>query len=226
MYKKITHTIVEEHFDHPVAGQIKKSMERSRIPTNEVFDEGTFISEADVLFTNYKDNLIKIADAVTGTEEELILALESILVDTDKITNLLKKFYATTQSEQIGIAMRLLPVLLVGAINQIKIGADPRYWTDRLTFQVANEIAAGLSTVNSSWNWQALNTIWSEITNNLVLKIKAIVKKDLTQDQQSTKIINSRLAEFQKSVTSGIVSQFPERFVGRVTLQYNHSDIM
>lgn len=28
MYKKITHTIVEEHFDHPVSAQIKKTLER------------------------------------------------------------------------------------------------------------------------------------------------------------------------------------------------------
>jgi hypothetical protein len=227
MYKKITHTIVEEHFDHPIGGQIKKTIERSRVPTTEIFDEDEFKLEVANFFKNYKENLINIADASNGTEEELVNALESSLINIENFLTIFKKFYVTPPAERIGISLRLFPVLLVGAINQLKAGLDPAFWTNRISGQVVNDISAVLSALNQgAWNYNSVNSVWSDVVSNLILKIKAKIKKDAAQDQTATRMINSKLSDFEKILVDGIIKQFPERFTRKATDSYSHSDIM
>ncbi len=228
MYKKITHTIVEEHFDHPLGGQIKKTIDKSKIPTNEVFDEEEFRSDMTDYFKNYIEKIIEIADASTGTEEQLVSALEESLINLDLITTVLKKFYVTEYSERIGIAFRQLPIAIVGLIHQFKLGVDPQFSIDRLTYQIANEIASESSAINTSWDYNILYKLLTDITNNIVTKIKAKMKNDTTQDNNSTDIILSRFSEYEKMFVDGIISKNQERFTNRVTFkqEISHKDIM
>ena len=228
MYKKITHTIVEEHFDHPVANQIKKSIDKSRIPTNEVFDESDFRYELTEFFKNYVEKIIEIADASTGTQEQLTSALESSLVNIDLINNVLKKFYVTEYAERIGLAFRQLPVSLVGLIHQLNLGVDTQYSVDRLVNQFANEIASESNAINSLWDYRTLYTILTDIANNLFVKVKARIKNDTSHDRTSTSIIRSKFAEYEKLFIDGIISKNPERFKNKVTITQvtSRDDIM
>jgi hypothetical protein len=78
MYKKITHNIVEEHFDHPIASQIKKTMERSTIPNNIIFDENKFKSDVNAYFIKYKAKINEMINSITGSEEALIVPFEEL----------------------------------------------------------------------------------------------------------------------------------------------------
>ena len=92
MYKKITHNIVEEHFDHPIASEIKRGLERKvGAPTSTIFDAAAFRSDAANLYTNYTTKLMAILDA--STDAELLTAIENMFVNIDAIGNITKNFY-------------------------------------------------------------------------------------------------------------------------------------
>ena len=58
MYKKITHTIVEEHFEHPLASDIKKTLERRSIKAtigmSEVISKAQFKTDINNFFPNWE----------------------------------------------------------------------------------------------------------------------------------------------------------------------------
>ena len=99
MYKKITHSIVEEHFDHPMAAKIKAGLKPTRKvmrdfgdediifgrPTTQTFNAVVFKADLENYLNSYTQKIIQISDTITGTEEQLVVAFEELFDFVDYI---------------------------------------------------------------------------------------------------------------------------------------------
>jgi hypothetical protein len=227
MYKKITHNIVEEHFDHPVASQIKKSLSRSKIVTNEVFLEDKFRSDVHSYLSSYANYLNTIIDSVTGTEENLILAFDNFFKTcwVDNLGNMTKPIYITEFGERLNEGMRMIATGVLLGIQQIKSGKDTGPVYSRLQF-TSNDMGQNLSNFNSAWQYPVVATLFNTLFTDIFNLAKAKVSKNLSQEQQLTQKIASGWATFEKTFVDGIIAQHPERFSKTATMSENFKDIM
>ena len=212
MYKKITHNIIEEHFDSPMPEEKSTIVDnKSRIPTTTIFNQATFKKDVDSFLTNYAENLISMSDQVTGTEEDLIKAFESIFVNIDDLGNATKNFYSSDLGERINMNLRALALLTFVAVNNIKLGRDPTPNFNRMNNNAA-DLAFILSTFNSVWDNFAVRTILQKIVSGLQAKVKARKEKNSSAEQTANASILDQFKTFGDAVVSGIVRKFPNRF--------------
>ena len=101
MYKKITHNIVEEHFDHPLANQIKKSITRSTLPNTQTFDKFEFRTTVENTMNNVAAKLNQILDGVNTSEAQVIEAFAGIFPDINAISELSKNFFPVEFCERL-----------------------------------------------------------------------------------------------------------------------------
>ena len=227
MYKKITHNIVEEHFDHPVASQIKKSMERSKIVTNEVFSETSFKNNVHDYLAAYTNHINALVDAVTGTEENLILAFDNFFKTcwVDNLGNLTKPIYLTEFSERLNEGMRMIATGVLLGIQQIKSGKDTGPIYNRLQF-TSNDMGQNLSNFNSAWQYPVVATLFNTLFTDIFNLAKAKAAKNLSLEQQLTQKVANGWATFEKTFVDGIIAQHPERFNNLSTMSDASRDIM
>lgn len=230
MYKKITHTIVEEHFDHPMASQIKKSMNRSRITTDEVFLESKFRSDVRAYFESLQNDFSSMIKSIGGTDEELITSFENLFKDhkIDNLGNMTKPLYSSEFGERINEAMRIYAIVIFLTVQMTKYGKDTSFAPGRLTY-ANNELSQALTDFNRSWNYQNINTLLSTLSNELLKKIKATKAKDAGAEAEAARNIVQLFSTFESQLVNGIIAQYPERFAKTELLpsSYNSSkDIM
>jgi hypothetical protein len=218
VYKKITHTIVEEHFDHPLANQIKSSLERrrSRIPTNETFDELTFRSNVSNYFDNLANKLNGMIMSVDGTEDSLVNNFEAIYSDVDRLGNMTKPFYNSEFGERINLAMRSIPVLTALLVHAVKTGTDAAYSQTKMN-TVLNELATSLNTFNQQYQWQPTRDLLAKLADGIIGQVKARKAKNATEITLSTNKLNEFISEFSTLFADRIIQQFPNRFTSMPT---------
>lgn len=229
MYKKITHNIVEEHFDHPIASQIKKSMSRSKVTNNEVFSEIKFRSDINSWFENYKSRINSMINGATGTEEDLIKPFEEIYNNSwvDGLGNMTKPIYASELGERINSSFRSFPVTLLIVIQLLKTGRDITSISRRFA-GAADDLRIALTNFNPAWASPAINLLLTTITTEMTNQVKARLKKDANAELQSSQKIAQAFTTFENEFVNGIISQHPERFTKVTTLSTtsNNKDIM
>jgi hypothetical protein len=230
MYKKITHTIVEEHFDHPMANQIKKSMDKSKITTDEIFLESKFRSDTNSYIKMLQDKFSGMISSVTGTEEDLVTPFEDLFRDNkiDNLGNMTKPLYASEFGERINEAMRVYATSLLIIVQLLKYGKDITFASTRLNF-ASNDIAQVMSNFNNAWNYQIVNSLLTNLTAEMLKQIKAKLKKDAGADADAARNINQLFSTFESSFVNGIIAQHPDRFArpAPIATLYNSSkDIM
>lgn len=230
MYKKITHTIVEEHFDHPIANQIKKTLEKSKIVTNEVFDEATFKSDVESYFSTYLQNIIEMINASTKTEEDLMIPLERMFKDAwiDEFGNMTKAFYPIEFGEKFNESFRRIALTTFNLVQQIKAGLESRYVSDSFRNVISAELAGVMGNFNGNWNFAVLRPMLDSIGDQIVAMTKARVKKDSAAERLAADELSRLFTEFRQIFVDGLIAQHPERFNRTVTTykSSSRSDIM
>jgi hypothetical protein len=231
MYKKITHTIVEEHFDHPIATQIKKSIHRSEIPNNEIFAENKFRTDVTDYFTTYLTDLSGIIDSVTGTEEDLVVPFERIFKNEyiDTLGNMTKAIYPSFMGEKINEALRRMTLISFVLSQQLRMGRDPQYMLNTFNNIVVNDLATILSGYNINWPYNTIQTIFTDIGDSILTKMKAKMKKDSSTEKAAGDKLASLFTSFGNAFVDGMIKQHPERFTSAATIvnsKPNHRDIM
>lgn len=217
MYKKITHTIVEEHFDHPAASQIKAKLDkkRSRIPTTETFNSDAFKTEVNDYFRNYLNKLHTMTASMSGTDEDFITAFESIYQDVDKLGNLIKHFYSSEFGERLNSIFRGIPILLGLMIHGSKAGTDTKNLVNRLN-NAAIDLANVLVAYDNSWLPQPTTEMTTGFVSSLVSEVRARQSKDMPTVTKSVEQAISRFTDLGKLMGEKIVAQFPSRFTSSV----------
>lgn len=213
MYKKITHNIVEEHFDHPIASQIKKSITRSGIPNNEILSEIKFRSDINSYFENYKSRINSMINGATGTDEDLIKPFEEIFDNSwvDGLGNMTKPIYFSDLGERINSAFRSFPVTLIIIIQLLKMGRDITAPSRRFA-GARDDLSIALANFNPAWSAPVISSLFTTITTEMINQVKARLKKDAAAELQAAQKITEAFATFEDAFVNGIINQHPERF--------------
>lgn len=216
MYRKITHNIVEEHFDHPMAEQIKKTIDRKvGRPTEATFTESNFRSTIDSYFNNYVNHLVGIMNAVTGSDDDLWNAFDPAFANIDELGTLMNNFYVTDMGERVNITNRLLLVLILMLVQSTKTGTAN--WSGVRLDNIQNDWADSLGRYNTYWTYDTTRTVITNLVKAMKDKIAARKAKNTAAEQQAESQMRTLFSNLSKWIQDGTIAQFPDRIVSSTT---------
>ena len=233
MYKKITHTIVEEHFDHPMAAKIKAGLKAKQNkkakydfgdedviygkdylfgrPTTEIFNKTVFKTDLENYLNSYTQKIIQISDTISGTEEQLVIAFEELFDFVDNIKNFFNPFYNRELGEKMTTSFRQLASISTLLSHATKAGFDTTPWIANIrgtTLQMGGVII----NYNSAWPNAVIQVPMTEYANAIIKRTEAIKTNDTVQIAQATDKLYSSISVFKNVIADGIIQQFPARF--------------
>lgn len=213
MYKKITHTIVEEHFDHPMASQIKKSMSRSKITNSEILLESKFKADVRNYFETYIKHLTSLVNSITGKQEDFLMEFDNFFKTPwiDDLGNITGPIYQTEFGEKVNEALRMIASTIFSGLQFIKEGKDYGPIMNRVNF-IANDLSQTLNNFNRAWPYQSTNPLFNSLFTDLFGLAKAKMSKNSAQEQQLLQKISTSWSTFEKVFVDGIINQHPDRF--------------
>ena len=226
MYKKITHNIVEEHFDHPLAAKIKAGLKPTITrkamrdfgdediifgrPTTEIFSKGEFIGRLDSYLNNYTQKIIQISDSTNGTEEQLVNTFEELFNFVDQIGDFFHPFYSRELGERVTTSFRHIASMSTMLSHAVKAGYDTSPWIRSLTG--ATIIGGAMINYNTLWTNPAIQNPMTEYVNAIIKRTEAVKANNTEQVTQATSNLYLYIGVFKTTIADGITQQFPQRF--------------
>jgi hypothetical protein len=245
MYKKITHNIVEEHFNHPVAATIKKTVDNKKVPKQKM-EDGTY----DILTVDgslglhdplpwdvYNDNTMTFRmDARSAWMKwafSLInysIALNAGLMNTDQVKGRVHK-NAMALGDFIvpyyGLsAGNLLSTSLI-ALNDVGMHYILALKDKKPTDDIAKEwepyvadIAKLLNELNpNNWPKTLVQDMFTNLVNGWKNELDARDKGDITADELAIeyldKLIVSGVADHRKAGFTSISDNFSRGIIAQ-----------
>jgi hypothetical protein len=225
MYKKITHSIVEEHFDHPMAAKIKAGLRptitrKARFgldeediifgrPTTEIFDKEEFTKKVESYVNDYTQKLVQITDTTAGTEEQLVDAFEKLFDFVDDITHVFNPFYNRELGEKVATSLRHIASSVTMISHATKAGWDSTQWVKSMNNAVG---VADFTNYNNLWTRFAIENIMREFMTDIVKRINAVKLQDQPEIDRTTNQVWTAMQLFKNVIVNGITQQFPQRF--------------
>jgi hypothetical protein len=225
MYKKITHTIVEEHFDHPMATEIKSSVENCIKPVMVSAVSWPlsikFRLDARNYFSKLKSDIRNVvSDTIDPIDSSTTIKLvEQILIDISDLSKEVAKYYGVSAGTEFD---KLLSAFVMASNEHVKIlkeRKDPSDAQAKCAAAIA-AIAKFLSDANpKSWPEAAVTSIFSDYSKAIQAQATALIKKDRTAAidaenlQHDILLGNSTGRQGLADVfATGIIEQFPSKF--------------
>lgn len=216
MYKKVTHTIVEEHFGHPAAAEIKHTLDSGYNDLRPMFSLTTadnFRSEVSAYFTKMHMRLTNIATATESGNMDALLTEETAYFDeADDLGKLLRPYYGIEFNERISQVFRGLGLSMVGICRNLKFKIDIRNQITNLDLNF-DGLDLLLNQFNNSWYTGSAKRTWIEIRESLVNEATAIMNKDNTASASAHAQAAERLGTFATSFANSVVQQYPNKFI-------------
>lgn len=202
MYKKITHNIVEEHFDHPMASQIRSGLHplpydpahpdapytydpmypMPRPMALSMTAQSRFRSESRKLWSNF---LWRTRATMVGAMDALPDAsVVAAQLDTDitRIGDVVKSFVGETIANEFTNHLRNITTTVVDIGKAVKVGKD----ITPLKIAVAMHIDAMAEQLSklipSAWPASAVKDIWTKLTDSWIQQAKVRNAKDWSAD--------------------------------------------
>jgi hypothetical protein len=217
MYKKITRNviedIVEEHYDHPIAPQLRKLTQQGYKPMIAPINVNTFKSNVKDYFTSYNKKMIDIISGVTGNVEDLEKAEEAMFIDIDNIGQLTRPYYGIEFGEKLNQSFRGYALSMAQVVNFMKSGLDIKNLTnDRIINIISNDLSRTLNSYNNDWAQPTIKSFWVQICTHWIEAAKARLRKDTTAEQDAIANATRVIDIFANVLASGIVAQFSNQF--------------
>lgn len=218
MYKKITHNIIEEHFDHPLATEIKSTMSQIRSiepgikPTASSAAE-QFRTQATAAWTTLGWRLRNLVESIWHDGGDIDTINDQISKDVKNISNGLTPFFTSRILGNFEIGLETLIADLTTEIRAIKSGKDTRDLETRTTAAIAN-LAEYLESLNPKyWPKAAVVDIFTNLKNLYLDQVKFKLKKDWPADVDALNKSIAVLNQFADIFSSGIIKEFPGKFI-------------
>ena len=175
MYKKITHTIVEEHFDHPATlpGDMNCDVTPTYYSNNRkamaVFTdpEATQIIKDSL---NYWGQLCwrlrSLVISITEGDKDIDLLKTRLSGDIGELGKIVSKVYGSAGADKFKELVENITTTLVDIITSIR--ADSTTLTSKLKTKLAEDISAlgeFLGSVNAAWPASAVKSIFTTFTD-------------------------------------------------------------
>ena len=192
MYKKITHNIVEEHFAHPSAAQIKNAVDLKKIgkAVKNLKSKGSYYSDDEEYYgldQFEKQNiyvwsslawvlgdLVKSVVDNAGDQAELTARLVTII---DKLSAAIAPIATDTQIKQFYDLLTAWATSALAVLTDTVAGKDATYDVKALTDSIA-ALAAFLNSLATTWDAATVTKILTTVSNLYVAQATARMKKD------------------------------------------------
>lgn len=223
MYKKITHTITEEHFGHPMATEIKKMVDTTKksLPGYKkpapkmasVMSQTALKSTISDAITNYVTQLTAVTNDIFSGDDIALHADEAeFFKNIDIVGNMFKSYYDVEFGEKVNQAMRAIGLITLGVAKNLKNNLDIKDWTNRYNWAATNDMISMFNSYNNSWTYPVLQDALGQLTSNLVAQAKARDNKDSSGEMIAVGKLKTAAANFANIVTTGLAAQYPELF--------------
>jgi len=230
MYKKVTHSIVEEHFDHPMAQEIKKMVDHGA-KMSAAWPPGIKTNQLAVQLTsqfNEFNNALRNVIAGYGTNDPALVFNKQQLSDlTAAFGPFFEPYYGKPAAEA---AVGHIAEFAKSIENTISAAAAKGDWNTPAAAALdhLNDLAALIT----SWNpvyWTnrspALSTYLSQYYQAVVNQISSRAGQDWTKDAAQAELARQIIAngpiltgpfinapDLAKQISYMITQQFPEKF--------------
>jgi hypothetical protein len=232
MYKKITHTIVEEHFDHPEALRMKSKLECYPVTTGTT----TTTPPAMLMYTDAATQLITVAHKLLGhyaqrIRSHIISILDStadtpaldeqLTKDIKAIGTVVSAYYGAAAGEEVDMYLKKIANGVADIARAVKSGKS----IDDLKTKLVRDVeffATLLEGANPKhWPAAAVRDILTAAGNAWIAQIQARDSKKWAEDialadRVANMFTGSELSNdptnFAKTFAEGIIKQFPEKF--------------
>jgi hypothetical protein len=175
MYKKITHTIVEEHFDHPAT--LPGDMNCDTTPIYYSNNRKAMASFTDPEATQIiKDSLNNwgqlcwrlrsLVVSITEGDKDIELLKAKLFGDITELGKIVTKVYGSAGADKFKELVMNITTTLVDIISSIR--ADSDTLTSKLKMKLVDDISAlgeFLSSVNTAWPASAVKSIFTTFTD-------------------------------------------------------------
>jgi hypothetical protein len=211
MYKKITHTITEEHFGHPVGAEIKKQIDKmklSTMPTSAQFKQ-------DILswFTNFNNKAQIVIDSMTDSKLDTAAVEADLFDQIDALGNELKNYYGIEAGERLNAQMRNSAVSLLRLVFLVKNNLDIKdVVTNRFDGIITGEIVRLLYDINNDWNINTVKPVVESLWSAWVERAKAKKANNDTAATAAANAAKEAFTKFANTLADGVVKQHPEMF--------------
>jgi hypothetical protein len=228
MYKKITHTIVEEHFDHPMATEIKSSVDNYTKPSRASavsavswplavmfrLNARNYFSKLKSSVRNVVVDIIEPSDSMTSTK-----LLEQVLSDIGALSGEVTKYYGDLAGMEFDKLLGAFVMSAVEYVKTLKEGKDTFAVQAKCDNAIA-DIAKFLSGANpDNWPASAVTSIFTDYSRALVAQADALIKKDRkaaidAENMQHDILLGNSVGRQGLSdvFAKGIIQQFPSEF--------------
>jgi predicted Zn-dependent protease with MMP-like domain len=213
MYKKITHTIVEEHFDHPMGVGIAANVGKPKFARStlaEIMPSGQFKSFVDNYCMELEDKLVNLANATFDQTLDFQAAIANAM-DYEVLGNTLGKYYDVEFQErfnqQIG---NLIMQFLFYWRNSIR-KFDNKATADRIK-QNAWALSQVANQYNNYWDRDILRLLVDDFSNELINLGNAKLAKNKANETAALDRLATNGSKLSNYLANGVLQQFPELF--------------
>ena len=214
MYKKITHTIVEEHFDHPmgvnIASDVKTGKKMSPPRMVEIIPAGQFKSFVDNYFIEFEDKIVELANATFDESLDFQAAIANAM-DYEALGNMLGKYYDIEFQERfnqnVGNAIMQLLYYWRNSIRKF----DNKETLARIKQQgwAISQIA---NQYNNAWDRDILRTLIDDFFGEFVNLGNAKVTKNKTMETATLDRLAAAGSKLSNYMANGVLQNHPELF--------------
>jgi hypothetical protein len=213
MYKKITHTIVEEHFDHPMGVGIAANVglpKLGRHTVAEVMSSGQFKTYVDNYFMETEDKLVEFANATFDENLDFQSAIANAM-NYESLGNTLGKYYDIEFQERfnqnMGISIMQLLYYWRNSIRKL----DNKETMARIKNQ-SWAISQIMNQYNNYWDRDILRTLLDDFLGEFVNLGNAKLAKNKANETAALDRIAAAGSKLSNYVANGVIQQHPELF--------------
>lgn len=213
MYKKITHTIVEEHFDHPMGVGIAANVglpKMARHAIAEIMSSGQFKSYVDNYFMEMEDKLVAFANATFDESLDFQSAIANAM-DYEALGDTLGKYYDIEFQERFNQNMgNAVMQLLYYWRNSI------RKLDNKETLARIKNQAWGMSQImnqyNNFWDRDILRALLDDFFGEFINLGNAKLAKNKTTETAALDRISAAGSKLSNYLANGTIQHRPELF--------------
>lgn len=211
MYKKITHTIVEEHFAHPMAVNIASGHKLGRHSLAEIMPKDQFKAFVDNYFIDLEGKLVEFANAAFDPSMDFQSALANAM-DFEALGDTMAKYYDVEFKERFNQHMgnQIMQLMYswrnnvrkfdnTDTLNRIKQG--PVFFS-QLLFQY-----------NNFWDRDITRTLFEDFFNEFLTLGAAKLAKNKVNETASLDRIAVAGSKLSNYLANGLIQQQPELFI-------------
>jgi predicted Zn-dependent protease with MMP-like domain len=210
MYKKITHTIVEEHFAHPMAVNIASGHKFGRPKLAEIMPSGQFKAFVDNYFMEMEDKIVAFANATFDDSLDFQSAIANVM-DYETLGNTLGKYYDIEFQERFNQNLGNAIMQLLYYWRNLIRKFDNKDTLARIK-QQAWAMGQVLAQYNNFWDRDIMRTLLDDFFGEFINLGNAKLAKNKANETAAldrVAVAGTKLANY---MANGVIQQFPESF--------------